>query len=416
MSVKHNSEPTVTETSPAPSSSTDTFEEWNFQDENVSGNHTVLDGKIIARMPDLGAAPSISQINDDDEPSVAELFRKAFAAALRGKKKKIPAASERQLYRRLSAAGIAVLICGAGLLFLEKSESAKDVSASTAAIEESSVLAAETAVAAKTASEVPVIVAPDADVFASAGAAGTNYPPKNPFERISAADDSAKGTAAIIPSTVPNTDSAGVPMYSIPSQDNIAASNIAANNTAAPAVYPAANYQANYPVNSVNTGNAATAYYPAQDRLNNHPASAYPVAAIASAQNENTVPAGYNAERQPYNAPPQYPAGYNNTPNNAGYPSYAAPQTQGSYLQSAGRTVTPTYPPPQGYQQQGNPYPNGVNNQTHVPIPESSLYPPPMPQQQYQPVPYQQQVPYQQTPQVSQPNYPYDYPSHRKVY
>ncbi|MDR3181559.1 MAG: hypothetical protein LBT89_01340, partial [Planctomycetaceae bacterium] len=335
MSVKNSNEPTVTTTTnepgtPAPSPSTDVFEEWNIQDERVSGSHTVLDGKIIARMPDLGAVPvtaigvTVKQSAADEEPGAAELFYRAFAVALRGKRSKsTPSESNKNLFRRVSAVGIVVLMIGAGILFLDKNASDKDVLPETAVSEKSNdgvvgdgypvvvpPYSVHSVAPHSGTAEQQAALQPPSDVPA-AGTNAPNHPAKNPWERTGNPVDGVTAAAASAVSA------AGVDMYPIPSQDNTAMNNPAVqganvDNSFAQQNYPPS-YQPSYPPNA---GQTQIAAYPAPNQQGNYTGAT--VAAAGYSQTSAAVPNDYNVpEQTPYQPQPNV-----NYPNPNGNPNY----------------------------------------------------------------------------------------------
>ncbi|GHT41645.1 hypothetical protein FACS189443_3700 [Planctomycetales bacterium] len=435
-----------------PTTPTDTFEEWNLQDgDGTEQEHfAVLDGKIIARMPDLGNALSVKTSADSlretsdtesDEPSAWELLKKAIAVALKRRQKTNTAVvrpnantehtvsgakvSRHLFFSRVMAVGLVVLICGAGILFLDKRDGVKKDSLVDNVLNETLKQAAP----APTGSEIKPKVAAAPVVVPTASKPVTNEKPVAAQASVAQQKPADPNKNVAVASV--NPVSASQPAENKPAGEQQVAANISENknievittassspwdrspvnpyeaptqaNTVVmqPIQSPANGYQQQQEVGFGNSASTLGAMIPTHGRLENAVAVAS-TTTPPQGQPQQTYPPVYQAPPvynnypapQSYDAPQGYSASQNNYPAPSSYPQTAnpTPVQQPNNWQPNQTSQTSQPPVSAGYYQNqtvqpfGTPIPSGQSN-----LPADGNVAPA--QQQQQPYPYYHDVP-----------------------
>ena len=100
------------------------FDDWNLPEEKgPTDNTTLFDGKIIARMPDLGSESIVKNV---EKPKSHSFWGKMWTSGLSvmGNLRGITSANIRiwqRLFHRVTAFGVIVLLCGVGMLLINPS-------------------------------------------------------------------------------------------------------------------------------------------------------------------------------------------------------------------------------------------------------------------------------------------------------
>jgi len=94
------------------------FDDWTTEDKGLTDSTTLFDGKIIARMPDLGSESSvIKTIEKPQFPSFWMQVRTAAASVFQDGTSDDPIMRKR-FFQRVTTLGGIVLLCGFGILFV----------------------------------------------------------------------------------------------------------------------------------------------------------------------------------------------------------------------------------------------------------------------------------------------------------
>jgi len=100
------------------------FDDWNLSEEKSLTEETVLlDGKIIARMPDLGAERLIKNI---ERPKFFSFWGQAYSSVLSLIQRKTSESTHcivrtrQQFFQRVASFGGVILLCGVGILLLDQ--------------------------------------------------------------------------------------------------------------------------------------------------------------------------------------------------------------------------------------------------------------------------------------------------------
>jgi hypothetical protein len=105
--------------------------DWELSEKNFAEDSAVFDGKIIARMPDLGSSNFVKGINPSKKIAFGQtLYKTAVTLFQKNKilnagKIFFPRGNRRQFFHYVAVFGIAVFLCGIGILFFDKTP--KDV-------------------------------------------------------------------------------------------------------------------------------------------------------------------------------------------------------------------------------------------------------------------------------------------------
>ena len=93
------------------------FSDWELPEKSMSEPPSPFEGKIIARMPDLGSENFVQSIEKTKSLSYWEKFGWYIASMIQGNA--TPSARQR-FFLRVATFGSVVLLCGIGILFLEE--------------------------------------------------------------------------------------------------------------------------------------------------------------------------------------------------------------------------------------------------------------------------------------------------------
>ena len=94
------------------------FDDWNLsEEENPTDNTTLFDGKIIARMPDLGSESIVKNIKKPNFPSFwGQMCSSALAVIPRGTSSST--GIQQRFFQRVTTIGGLMLLCGVGILLI----------------------------------------------------------------------------------------------------------------------------------------------------------------------------------------------------------------------------------------------------------------------------------------------------------
>ena len=95
------------------------FSDWDMSEKGLSEVSPQFDGKIIARMPDLGSENFTQSIEKSKSPSFWENVGLSIASMIQGNRSSFPHASRQRFFLRFAIFGGIILLCGVGILFLE---------------------------------------------------------------------------------------------------------------------------------------------------------------------------------------------------------------------------------------------------------------------------------------------------------
>jgi len=95
------------------------FNDWELSERRTTEEMPPFDGKIIARMPDLGAEGLLKSIEKPKFPSFWERTYSSVLATFQGTISS-STATRQQFFHRFTTIGCVVLLCGVGILLLER--------------------------------------------------------------------------------------------------------------------------------------------------------------------------------------------------------------------------------------------------------------------------------------------------------
>jgi len=99
------------------------FDDWNPTEMSPTEDAAPFDGKIIARMPDLGSNGFDKNIEKTTFPSFWDRTRLSFATVIQGRTFESVRSfmgTRQQFFHRVTAFGSVILLCGIGILFLDQ--------------------------------------------------------------------------------------------------------------------------------------------------------------------------------------------------------------------------------------------------------------------------------------------------------
>ena len=189
------------------------FNDWTLPEKNSAENTNLFDGKIIARMPDLGA----ECLSKNTEKSGTRSYWGKIGSS-------IPSASvvRLQLFHRITAFGCVVVLCGLGIVLLEQGDKTTENAPVIAEIVVENVKIpitefGEIMVSAPIVQPEPTEQTPD-----------LTFPPVilvAPTENVAAAPVAAKGQPDQVPS-----------VWNRPSSDSYSPWHVAQNQPAGPSI------------------------------------------------------------------------------------------------------------------------------------------------------------------------------------
>ena len=98
------------------------FNDWELPEKNPTEETPQFDGKIIARMPDLGADSFTQNVIKSKVPSYWERIGGSIATMIQGNASpsaRSPHNTRRHFFLRFTTFGCVILLCGLGILFIE---------------------------------------------------------------------------------------------------------------------------------------------------------------------------------------------------------------------------------------------------------------------------------------------------------
>ena len=105
------------------------FDDWNLTEKSPVEETAPFDGKIIARMPDLGSNSFAKNTkNSKSLPELSAIWNRLFQSLSASIQGKIPesvrtfAGTRQQFFQRITVFGGVFLLCGVGLLVLDQSD------------------------------------------------------------------------------------------------------------------------------------------------------------------------------------------------------------------------------------------------------------------------------------------------------
>jgi len=108
------------------------FSDWDVPSGEQGVETPQFDGKIIARMPDLGGDCVVSTINQSKTPSFWVKAVCAVSSIVQGKLTQVSRGTQPQFFSRLTAIGCAVLVCGIAIIYFNKGDNTTESAGSTA--------------------------------------------------------------------------------------------------------------------------------------------------------------------------------------------------------------------------------------------------------------------------------------------
>jgi hypothetical protein len=169
------------------------FDDWELSGEFATKETPLFDGKIIARMPDLGSESLCHDAEDSKSQSFWRNIGSSIASMIQGTAYLPPVAGKHFLHR-FTAIGCVVILCGIGILLLEREEQSNentlDVSEMMSEIiktpprEVASAGIAESAFVPVLQSEPVAVVIPAAPVEKVAAVPPPSVPPPKPTESV----------------------------------------------------------------------------------------------------------------------------------------------------------------------------------------------------------------------------------------
>ena len=95
------------------------FSDWELPEKSLSEAAPQFDGKIIARMPDLGSESFAQNTEKSKFPSFGESIGLSIASMIQGNRSPSSLATRQRFLLRFISFGCIILLCGVGILFLE---------------------------------------------------------------------------------------------------------------------------------------------------------------------------------------------------------------------------------------------------------------------------------------------------------